>query len=642
MLHDSGLLKQDRPARLSNLSLPHRTHFFSSPVDWRNEVLYFLLVDRFSDGREHTRPLLPREHLADIRPKGWRWDKWSESGGDRWQGGTLNGVISKLDYLHQLGVTTLWLSPVFKQRVHLNTFHGYGIQDFLDVDPRFGTRAELVTLVREAHDRGMRVLLDIIFNHSGENWVYPEEIQGGKYTPVYTRDRHPFGQWLGEQGEQVTNVIDDDDGVWPAELQNPDYYTRAGFGDLGGGSVDDPVAEHKRTDFISLRDFRLENPRVLAHLAQCYMYWIALTDCDGFRIDTLKHVSLEEGRNFCGIIKEYAASLGKDNFFLLGEVAGGDYGQDRYLDSLQRNLDAVLDIGGMRLSLNAVAKGLQHPRSYFDGFNVHDPRMGSHRSLGSRHVSILNDHDHVFGEKLRFSVDAASTHQVAAAVAIQLFSLGIPCVYYGTEQSLSGPESSERKWLQNYGANDRFLREAMFGPAHPLASGRSGLHDGEKRFDKNLPGFGPFGSSGYHVFDENSPAFVRIAAMIAVRKSHPSLSRGRQYLRQTSYLSKPFDYYGEGELFAFSRLLAFDETVICINPHGRESRGADVIVDACLNPVGSKMKVILNSAQAAEPHYASAHPLGDMLEVQGHESGAHFVSVRELGPSEVLVLANHS
>ena len=100
----------------------------------------------------------------------------------RWQGGTLNGVRSKLGYLRDLGVGALWLSPVFKQRGHLDTYHGYGVEDFLDVDPRFGRRADLVALVSEAHDAGIRVLLDVIFNHSGANWLYP----GGADRPPYT------------------------------------------------------------------------------------------------------------------------------------------------------------------------------------------------------------------------------------------------------------------------------------------------------------------------------------------------------------------------------------------------------------------------------------------------------------------------
>ena len=110
-----------------------------------------------------------------------RWDRWAESGARRWQGGTIKGVQSKLDYLGDLGVSAIWLSPVFKQRGHLDTFHGYGIQHFLDVDPRFGTRRDLVELVDAAHQKGIRIILDIIFNHTGFNWVYP----GGVAEPAF-------------------------------------------------------------------------------------------------------------------------------------------------------------------------------------------------------------------------------------------------------------------------------------------------------------------------------------------------------------------------------------------------------------------------------------------------------------------------
>src|ERR1044071_2080255 len=148
-------LGRERPASIRrNVPLPRRQRYFASPVDWRDEVLYFLLVDRFSDAREGSRPLLDRADLASARrmPGGnaWRWDRWAESGASRWQGGTLRGTASKLPYLESLGVTTLWLSPVFKQRGHADSYHGYGVQDFLDVDPRLGDRGDLVDLLAAA------------------------------------------------------------------------------------------------------------------------------------------------------------------------------------------------------------------------------------------------------------------------------------------------------------------------------------------------------------------------------------------------------------------------------------------------------------------------------------------------------------
>ena len=173
-------------ARLLAAQVQQRNDHTHSPVDWRDEVLYFLLPDRFSDGGEAGRPMLTRQEIRDLRSRpdrdGWSWQQWAESG-KRWQGGTLRGIRGRLDYLQRLGVTALWIGPVFRQRARLDTYHGYGIQDFLDVDPRFGTRADLVDLIRRAHERGMRVLLDVIFNHSGANWLYPPGTPGGDLMP---------------------------------------------------------------------------------------------------------------------------------------------------------------------------------------------------------------------------------------------------------------------------------------------------------------------------------------------------------------------------------------------------------------------------------------------------------------------------
>jgi glycosidase len=172
---------------------PQRDAMHPSPTDWRDEVLYFLLPDRFSDGQEHTRTRLNRKQIAAQRAAyaqanglpDWRWDIWKESGERRFQRGTLAGIKSQLGYLSNLGVTTLWIAPVFRQRVEGNDFHGYGVQDFLEVDSRFGTRADLVELVAAAHAIGIRVILDIIFNHTGFNWVYDEAETGNASKPKY-------------------------------------------------------------------------------------------------------------------------------------------------------------------------------------------------------------------------------------------------------------------------------------------------------------------------------------------------------------------------------------------------------------------------------------------------------------------------
>jgi len=651
----SGLmLKTPRPDSVRDVALPRREPYYPSPADWRDEVIYFLLPDRFSDGREAQRPLLDPTNRQPFRPAGWRWDRWAESGGSRFQGGTLTGIASKLDYIKNLGATTVWIGPVFKQRLHWDTYHGYAIQDFLEVDPRFGTRKDLVDLVAAAHSKGMRVLLDIVFNHAGNNWIY----QNGQDQPPYLPwpQFYAKGNWRDGRGSLVPEIASADDGVWPRELQADEYYTRAGEGNLGAGDINDDHAEFRRSDFCGDRDINYDGTSALDDVVRCYKYWIALTDCDGFRLDTLKHVSQEDGRNFCGAIKEFAANLGKADFFLVGEVAGADSDADRFLRVLGSNLNATLDIGESRRKLHAVAKGLAPPSDYLGFVEVWDDGLGSHRNAGRRHMSILDDHDHISGDKVRFSCDAdPADHQVVAGVAIQLFSLGIPCVYYGTEQAFAGPEKSEReKYLPDYNAGnpppDKYLREAMFGPEHPRLPGRAGLAPGAAGIDTRMPGFGPFGSSRAHCFNQNSAAYVRIKALAAVRRRYPVMRYGRQYQRPISNFGAPFALAGAGELITWSRILDDEEALCIVNGNGTAARGGDVLVDPGLNsteaagrPWGKDVpffEVVANSAQVtAGASYRGSHPVAERVPVK-FRLGAAYVEIRDVPPSEVLVLVN--
>ena len=144
---------------------------------WEDEVLYFVLVDRFSNGREKNFKgndgtvvagppdgTLPFDRGGDngnaIRndedAKNWR------EAGTKFVGGNLKGLTSKLGYLKRLGVTAVWVSPVLKQVPSQQSYHGYGIQNFLDVDSNFGTRDDFKNMVKAAHDLGIRVILDVI------------------------------------------------------------------------------------------------------------------------------------------------------------------------------------------------------------------------------------------------------------------------------------------------------------------------------------------------------------------------------------------------------------------------------------------------------------------------------------------------
>ena len=141
----------------------------------------------------------------------------------RWQGGTITGVTSKLEYLQRPRRDHDLARPRLQAARPLDTYHGYGVQDFLDVDPRFGTRDDLVELVGEAHSRGLRVILDIIFNHSGINWLYPQGTPGGEHKAHYTARPLPLRR-LARRGRRGAAGVASaaEDGVWPAELQDLD------------------------------------------------------------------------------------------------------------------------------------------------------------------------------------------------------------------------------------------------------------------------------------------------------------------------------------------------------------------------------------------------------------------------------------
>lgn len=575
------------PETLSSLNLSARAKGHPSPNTWRDQIIYFLLPDRFSDGEEDQRPLYDRNNPQQYKTPNKRL--WMDSG-KNFQGGTIKGITSKLDYLKNLGVTTMWVGPIFKQRKELNTYHGYGIQNFLDVDPRFGTRQDVVELVAEAHKRSMYILLDVIYNHTGNNWFY--EFDGYKeevpyrYSPPYE-----FGAWRSSAGTplQSANPTEPEDGVWPKEFQNTDWYTRCGKIEHWDKQFNWEDSLHKdvefrRGDFFSLKDLNYDIPGVLSALISVYRYWIALTDCDGFRIDTIKHVPLEVSRNFCGAIHEYPEYIGKENFLLLGEVTGGEEMQKNYLEVFGRNIDAALDIGDPSRRLEGLVKGLISPSDFFRQYTGHD-LLGSHREVGRYHISVLDDHDKVGSSKHRFAANNNIPdlyQQVAHAVGVQLTTLGIPCIYYGTEQAFDGNADQHDVNIEprddkgSIPFDDRYIRESMFGSC-----------------------FGAFETTGCHFFDSQHPGYIRIAAIARIRNREDkiglALRRGRQYPRETKVIGVDFVFPEAGELVAWSRILLDQEVLIVLNTHGAENRGADITIDAALHSEESTMNVLYRS-----------------------------------------------
>src|SRR5438874_1445442 len=128
--------------------------------EWREEFIYFVMVDRFHDDT-NRQPIQQSGRTTGIQTP------------DNFYGGKIRGITLNLDYIADLGCTAIWLSPVFENNA--GAYHGYNTNNYLAIDPHFGTQQDLVDLVDAAHARNpaMRVILDVVINHSGDNWAYP-------------------------------------------------------------------------------------------------------------------------------------------------------------------------------------------------------------------------------------------------------------------------------------------------------------------------------------------------------------------------------------------------------------------------------------------------------------------------------------
>ncbi|KAF2120358.1 glycoside hydrolase superfamily [Lophiotrema nucula] len=599
-------------------SINDASSYHPSPSAWEDQQLYFLLPDRFSNNSEDgsldpsgkpvqgsIRAFKPDDAANAIKPPANAQD-WVDSG-VAWQGGDLQGIKSKLGYLKRLGVTAVWVGPIFKQvPSEKSSYHGYAIQDFLEIDPHFGTREDLRDLVKSAHEQGIYVILDIILNHSGNVFAYTGE-QPGRDKP-WTGQQYDVEGFRDSKGQPTlpyqpldpNNLPKEarDCAIWPAELQGQDTFTRE-----GAISNWDYWPEFLRGDFLSLKDIELgrDDPDVFAPtpalktLCEVYKYWIAYADLDGYRIDTVKHMGDGPTRHLCTTLHEYACSIGKENFFLVGEVTGG-----RAFDTVEATgLDAALGIGNVQQNLWNLPKGNVDPTAYFDLFrNATFLKKGSHAWMRNKVVTMIDDHDQVWrGEsKERFCFGQNGSELCLAALALNLTTLGIPCIYYGTEQQFDGQ-----------GNSDRYIRETMFGGS-----------------------FGAFRSKDRHFFDEANTVFQEVAKITQLRNEYAALRRGRQYLREISGNGKDFGLprkLGETmkSIVAWSRVFADQEVLCAINTDTENWTKAFVTIDDGLHAEGDKLKCSYRSPTDGD------RTVADEVEVEGINGKAVELSVPPSG-----------
>lgn len=537
------------PKSLTEITFDPAGKVFPSPSDWRDQFIYFLLVDRFNNGEKNMPAYAPGE-----TPEGR-----DDSEGEKRQGGTLKGITDKLDYIKGIGCSAIWLSPIFKNRKEMDTYHGYGIQNFLNVDPGFGNIKDLQKLVKEAHKRGIYIILDIVLNHTGDNWSYP-----GNHPYYYSEGiKFPFGFW--READLSAGTQWPDDAVWPVEFQNPDWYRRKG--QIRNW---DSFPETRDGDFCSLKELDTSNSEVLKALIDVYKYWIAVADIDGYRLDAVKHLEDSSTAIFCNAIREYAQSIGKKNFFLFGEIIGDDRFINQYIgrnaripDTNERfpSMDAALDFPLWGI-LDSAIKGFSNPvllRDRYDGFRE---LYSDHGQAGQYFVTFIDNHDQIGrSPRGRFLHNNPYQKQAVLAVGYLLTSSGIPCIYYGTEQGFDGG-----------GDHDKYIRECMFGGK-----------------------WGAFHTSGHHFFNIRNPVYKQFAKLTGIRKKEPALRYGRQYFREISGNGTDFGYPVDGRCtLAYSRILDDAEILIAMNLDSHP-RSDFITVDAQLTPAGRNMSNLLRS-----------------------------------------------
>lgn len=484
--------------------------------DLTREQFYFVMPDRFANGdTSNDRGGLTGSRLEtgyDPTDKGF------------YQGGDLKGLTQKLDYIKGLGTTAIWLAPIFKNRPVQGTgkdasagYHGYWITDFTQVDPHFGTNADLSTLIDKAHGKGMKVFFDVITNHTADTVDYAEKAYGYKPKgafPYLDEDGRPFDDTAGmrEVDEDSFPYTPKSTGTKvPSWLNDPTMYHNRGDSTYAGESTE-------YGDFSGLDDLWTERPEVVSGMAEIYQKWVRDFDIDGFRIDTVKHVDLDFWTEWATALDAYAAKRGRDDFFMFGEV----YSADTAITSpyvTRGRLDSTLDFPFQEAARQYASQGA--PAARLAAVYGDDYRYTTDKANAYEQVTFLGNHD--MGRIGTFlkqdnpgADDAELLKRVRLANELMFLGRGNPVIYYGDEQGFTGA------------GGDKDARQTLFA-----SKTADYLDDDQLGTDR---------THASDAYDAQHPVYRSIAALSKLTNEHPALRDGTQTER-----------YAEGSVHAFSR-----------------------------------------------------------------------------------------
>lgn len=356
----------------SSLSIKKRSINSASDFDWDEAIIYFMLTDRFYDGNSSNN----KASGASI---------YSPNNAGLYHGGDFAGVTKKLDYLQELGINTIWITPIVDNvpstTVSGNSdvpiyasYHGYWARDFEKLNANLGTEAEFRKLISEAHNRGIKIMVDVVLNHSGYGTENSSLFAGMLRTSTTT-------------------------------IKGSDIYS----------------------SISGLPDFLTEYPLVRDKLIDWQTAWMTEYDIDYFRVDTVKHAENTTWKAFKNSVTESNPS-----FKMIGEYWGASY-SNQFSNLSTGSMDSLLDFGFKDYAKRFAAGALSSVESTLEKRNA---AIDNTATLGS----FLSSHDEdgfYYTLKKTYSASTAESLMKLAA-SLQITAKGQPVIYYGEELGLSG------------------------------------------------------------------------------------------------------------------------------------------------------------------------------------------------------------
>lgn len=402
---------------------------------FQDEVFYFVLPDRFYNGdpsNDLGAPAVDKKRALsrgglDVTHKGM------------YHGGDLAGLTEKLPYLDEMGITAIWLTPILRNRAMqagTSGYHGYWILDFTEIDPHWGSNAELKQFIAQAHQRNIKVYFDIITNHTADVIKYSQCHGEDGLGWLVSGDSCPFKASNTLATDSYTPLIPKGNEAIkiPAWLNDIDLYHNQGDSHWSGESA-------LKGDFAGLDDLKTTEQQVVDGMIDIYQQLISEFKPDGFRIDTVKHVNMEFWQAFSPALMAHAKSLGIDNFMMFGEA----YSFDAELLSqfmTVGNIPSVLDFA-LQGAIEAALVNQQGTNALANLF-AQDHLYQTEQGFNANHlVNFTGNHDMGrFAGKLHLSDHNYSQEEMIKrtllAHAIMFFSRGVPVIYYGDEQGFVG------------------------------------------------------------------------------------------------------------------------------------------------------------------------------------------------------------